>query len=109
FDEALAMVAADFSQRVRAEIAQLVAVAAGLRRVAENFAFDDIEVAGPILRRSSALSEATLLRVVGQQSQDHLLAVTKRKEVSQTLSLALVERGDDGVVGSLLENEKADI
>jgi uncharacterized protein (DUF2336 family) len=109
FDEALAAAAADYSRQVRVEIAKLVASAAGLKRVAESFAFDDIEVAAPILRRSSALSEETLLRVVQRQSQEHLLAVSKRPEVSQTLSRALVDHGDDRVVGSLLENEKADI
>ncbi len=109
FDQALAAAASDYSKQVRAEIAQIVAGAAGLKRVAEGFAFDDIEVAGPILRRSSALSEATLLRVAEQKSQDHLLALTKRSHVSETLSEALVKRGDDTVVGSLLENERAKI
>ena len=109
FDETLAAAAADYSKQVRAEIAQIVAGASGLKRVAENFAFDDIEVAGPILRRSSALSEETLLRVVENKSQQHLLAVTKRQHLSQTLSGALVDNGDDDVVGSLLENERAQI
>ena len=109
FDEALAAAAADYSKQVRAEIARLVASQAGLSKVAETFAFDDIEVAAPILRRSSALSEATLLKVVNGQSQEHLMAVSKRVHVSETLSQALVEKGDDRVVSSLLQNDKAQI
>jgi len=109
FDEALAAAAADYSKQVRAEIARLVASHAGLTRVAESFAFDDITVAAPILRRSSALSEATLLRVVAQQSQEHLMAVTQRTHVSPALSHALVEKGDDRVVSSLLQNDGAEI
>lgn len=109
FDEALAAAAADFSKQVRREIARLVASHEGLGRVATTLAFDDIEVAAPILRRSSALSEATLLKVVAEQSQEHLLAVTKRTHVSEALSQALVDKGNDTVVTSLLENAKAQI
>jgi uncharacterized protein (DUF2336 family) len=109
FDEALTAAAADYSKQVRAEIARLVAGHAGLTRVAESFAFDDISVAAPILRRSSALSEATLLRVVNEQSQEHLMAVTQRARVSPILSQALVEKGDDRVVSALLQNDRAEI
>jgi uncharacterized protein (DUF2336 family) len=109
FDQALAAAAADYSTQIRAEIARLVAGHAGLTCVATSLAFDDIEVAGPILRRSSALSEATLLKIVHEKSQDHLMAVTKRAHVSEALSQALVEKGDDTVVTSLLENDRADI
>lgn len=109
FDEALTAAAADYSRQVRVEIARLVAGHAGLSKVAESFAFDDISVAAPILRRSSALSEATLLRIVNEQSQEHLMAVTQRARVSPALSHALVEKGDDHVVSSLLQNDRAEI
>lgn len=109
FDAALTAAAADYSKQVRAEIARLVAGHAGLTRVAESFAFDDITVAAPILRRSSALSEATLLRVVNEQSQEHLMAVTQRAHVSPALSHALVEKGDYRVVTALLQNDRAEI
>src|ERR1700760_2208587 len=55
FDAALAA-AGDFSRQVRCELARLVAAHAGLGRVAATLAFNDIEVAAPILRRSRALS-----------------------------------------------------
>ena len=109
FDEALTAAAADYSRQVRAEIARIVAGHAGLTKVAESFAFDDISVAAPILRRSSALSEATLLRVVNEQSQEHLMAVTQRAHVSPAISHALVEKGDDRMVSSLLQNARAEI
>jgi uncharacterized protein (DUF2336 family) len=109
FDEALAQSSADYSKLVRVEIARLVAAHSGLAKVANAFAFDDIEVAGPILRHSSCLSDATLLRVVQEQGQDHMLAITKRAHVSEAISEALVEKGNDGVVSSLLENDRARI
>ena len=73
---------------------------------AHRFALDDIEVARPILENSEGLSEDTLLKVVGQKSQDHMMAVTRRRRISEAVSHALVERGDDAVVTSLLTNAR---
>ncbi len=109
-DELLSAVATEYSTRVRAEIAHIVArTNAPIVRTVRQFALDDIEVAEPVLKHSRILSEADLLQVVASKSQDHLLAVTKRQSISEGLSHALVERGDDTVVTSLLQNEKADI
>lgn len=110
FDEILATVAEDYSVQVRSQIARLVASgAAPFSHTAQRFAMDDIEVARPILEKSASLSEATLLQVIGQKSQDHMLAVTKRHAISPVISHALVEKGDDMVVSSLLRNGNAEI
>lgn len=109
FDAALAAAAADYSKQARAEIARLVATHAGMTQVANTFAFDDIDVAAPILRRSSVLSEATLLAVVNGKSQEHLMAVSKRAHVSEAVAHALVDKGDNRVVSSLLGNDGAQI
>ncbi|MGZ5988221.1 MAG: DUF2336 domain-containing protein, partial [Rhizomicrobium sp.] len=109
-DELLCAVASEYSTRFRAEIAQLVARSnAPIVQTVRQFALDEIEVAAPILKHSRVLTEADLLNVVASKSQDHLLAVTKRPGISEGLSHALVERGDDTVVASLLQNERADI
>ena len=110
FDEVLATVAADYSRQVRSQIARLIASSLSpFSRSAQRFAMDDIEVARPILEHSEALTDDTLLRVVGQKSQDHMMAVTRRRRISEAVSQALVERGDDAVVTSLLTNQKAEI
>ena len=111
FDYLLAAVAADYSIQVRGQIARLVAgTAAPFSQAAQRFAMDDqIEVARPVLENSHALTEGTLLKVIGQKSQDHLMAVTRRQTVSPVISHALVERGNDAVVTSLLKNERAEI
>jgi uncharacterized protein (DUF2336 family) len=70
---------------------------------------DEIEVAAPVLKHSDALSEDVLLRVVAEKSQAHMMAVTQRSAVSPRVSHALVERGGDDVVSSLLRNEGAAI
>jgi uncharacterized protein (DUF2336 family) len=63
----------------------------------------------PVLKHSQLLSECDLLDVIAEKSQDHMLAVTARRDLSQQISQRLVERGDDQVVVALLENKDADI
>jgi uncharacterized protein (DUF2336 family) len=109
-DRIMASVASEFSTQVRMEFARLVATStAHFSQAAEQFAMDEIEVAAPVLQHSNALSEEVLLRVVAEKSQQHMMAVTQRSAVSPRLSHALVERGGDEVVSSLLGNEGADI
>ncbi len=108
-DEILAGAAADYAVQVRSELAKLVAGAPAFGRTASLFALDDIEVAAPILRKSRALSDTTLLKVIAKNSQAHMMAVTQRQDISPEVSHALVEAGDDDVVVSLLANDTARI
>ena len=110
FDDILASIASDYSKQVRAQIARLIAGSLSpFSRTAQRFAMDDIEVARPVLEHSDVLTDETLLQVVGQKSQDHMMAVTRRRRISEAVSQALVERGDDAVVTSLLTNQRAEI
>jgi uncharacterized protein (DUF2336 family) len=110
FDHLLAGVAADYSAQVRADLARLIAGNDMFAAAAQLFAMDDqIEVAAPVLKHSRALTEETLLKVIQNKSQDHMMAVTGRRQISPVVSHALVERGNDAVVGSLLANDNASI
>ncbi|WP_146751176.1 DUF2336 domain-containing protein, partial [Pseudomonas aeruginosa] len=107
-DGVLSAAAREYSLQVRTEFARLVAASVThFCQASEQFAMDEIEVAAPVLRHSLVLSDETLLRVVAEKSQQHLLAVTLRQVVSEKVSHLLVERGDDTVVTSLLKNERA--
>jgi uncharacterized protein (DUF2336 family) len=109
-DSLMQTVAEQYSAEVRMEFARLVAVTShNFPLAGEKFALDMIEVAEPVLRKAAGLSDETLLKVVAQKSQAHLLAVTKRDAVSEKVSHALVEHGDDSVVTSLLANDGAKI
>lgn len=109
-DDLLGTVAEEYSQEVRTEFARLVAVSSHNFQIAgEKFALDMIEVAEPVLRQGRSLSDDTLLKVVSQKSQAHMLAVTGRATVSARVSHALVEHGDDTVVTALLANDGAQI
>jgi uncharacterized protein (DUF2336 family) len=109
-DQMLALVTREFSSQVRRDLARLVAAGgARFNSAAEELALDEITVAEPVLRHSPALSESTLLKVVNNTSQQHMMLVSKRHDITHRVSHALVEKGDDHVVSSLLENESAPI
>lgn len=77
-------------------------------RVLRNLAFDDrIEIAAPILSQSSQLDDPTLIENARTKSQGHLLAISTRKTLSGAVTEVLVERGDDSVVMSTVNNQGA--
>ncbi|MFT3725357.1 MAG: DUF2336 domain-containing protein [Hyphomonadaceae bacterium] len=108
FDEIVTAVAADLETQVRVELAKKVAVSnVPVQRTARRLAMDVIEVARPVIESSKALTEADILDVIKEKSQDHMMAVTKRPDIGETVSSALVDKGEDRVVASLLENRTA--
>jgi uncharacterized protein (DUF2336 family) len=110
FDDIVAAVSADLETQVRIELAKKVAVSnVPVQRTARRLAMDVIEVARPVLEHSRALSETDLLDVIKEKTQDHMLAVTKRPDIGEKVSSALVDRGEDRVVASLLGNNTAKI
>ena len=110
FGDVLQLVAAEMQDGVLAEFAERFADAddapVALMRDLANHAF---EVAAPVLTRSKALDEHTLLQIVGKQSQQHIKAVAQRENVSEALSDAIVQHGDDNALDALMRNEGADI
>ena len=110
FDEIVGAVASDLETQVRIELSRKVADSTGpLRRTARRLAMDEIEVARPVLERSRSLTESDILEVIDKKSQDHMLAVTKRPDIGEKVSSALVKKGEDHVVVSLLQNATAKI
>lgn len=110
FGDVLQLVAAEMQEGVLAELAERFADAedapVGLMRDLANHSF---EVAGPVLRRSKALDEQTLLQVINYQSQQHIAAVAQRENVSEMLSDAIVRFGDDHALDALMRNETASV
>src|ERR1700759_1101552 len=74
-----------------------------------TLAFDDIiEVAGPVLTQSLRLDDETLIETARNKSQAHLMAISKRKVLSDAVTDVLVLRGDDEVVQSTVNNPGAE-
>jgi uncharacterized protein (DUF2336 family) len=72
-------------------------------------AFDDlIEVAAPVLSRSEQLDDDTLIETARNKSQAHLLAISTRRVLSNTVTDVLVLRGNDEVIQSTVNNPGAE-
>ncbi len=70
---------------------------------------DAIDVAYPVLSKSTVLRDIDLIDVIRLRSLEHQLAVTLRTEISEEVSGVLVETGEESVIGSLLRNQNARI
>ncbi len=68
---------------------------------------DAIFVASPVLMYSETLDDLTLIECVQSKSQDHLLAISRRKTLPATVADLLVERGDQLVALSTARNAGA--
>ena len=76
--------------------------------IIHKLAFDDlIDVAGPILRESGRLEPYALVANVCTKSQSHLLAISQRELLDETVTDVLVTRGNQAVVNSVATNTGA--
>jgi uncharacterized protein (DUF2336 family) len=72
-------------------------------------AFDDlIEVAAPVLSQSERLDDEALIETARNKSQAHLMAISTRKALSGAVTDVLVQRGNDEVVQSTVNNPGAE-
>jgi uncharacterized protein (DUF2336 family) len=78
------------------------------RQTIRQLAFhEQPQVAAPVLRCSSCLSEADLLEIVKTRGQQHLLAICDRKALNEALTDALMRFGDVNVSNALARNTGA--
>jgi uncharacterized protein (DUF2336 family) len=70
---------------------------------------DQIEVAQPILAHSEVLRDMELVQIIRRRTHQHHLVIAMRRSVSEPVSDALVETGDENVIKILLENQDAKI
>jgi uncharacterized protein (DUF2336 family) len=74
-----------------------------------TLAFDDlIEVAAPVLSRSERLDDETLIETARNKSQAHLMAISTRRVLSNAVTDVLVQRGNDEVIQSTVNNPGAE-
>ena len=72
-------------------------------------AHDEIDVACPLLIKSSVLRDKELVEIIEQRTMEHQLAVAMRPMISETVSDALVATDNEKVITTLLSNEGAQI
>ncbi len=109
FDDVLIRLAVEIEISARALLAvRLAPIENAPPRIIRALAFDDeIDVAGPVLEQSGRLDDAALVENARKKSQEHLLAISRRRSLSESITDVLVERGDQQVVLSTVENRGA--
>jgi uncharacterized protein (DUF2336 family) len=76
--------------------------------VVRELALDDaIEVAGPILRQCEQIGDEVLVETATTKSQNHLLAISQRRSIPESVTDVLVERGNQEVAVSTAGNAGA--
>lgn len=68
---------------------------------------DEIDVAYPVLAKSRVLKDPELIEIIAYRTMEHQLAIAIRPKVSKRVSNALAATGNEEVIKTLLENEKA--
>src|SRR3982074_2135084 len=109
FGEVIGRLADEIEVAARAQPAQRVGgTDHAPANIIRKLAFDDsIDVAGPVLRESGQLDAKALVANARTKSQRHLLAISKRKSVEETVTDVLVTRGNRAVVSSVANNNGA--
>jgi uncharacterized protein (DUF2336 family) len=109
FDGVFNHIIVDVEQSARQALSErLAGLSNAPPNVVRTLAFDDeINVAGPVLERSNALDNVTLVENAKIKSQRHLLAISRRQVLAETVTDILVERGDRDVALSAACNAGA--
>jgi len=110
FDDVIGCLIEEIEAKALAELARRIAPVANapsnvVRTLASS---DDIAVAGPVIKQAK-IAEPDLRRIAETKSQAHLLALSTRQGIGETISDILVERGNLDVARSLANNHKAQL
>jgi uncharacterized protein (DUF2336 family) len=108
FDDVIGYLIEEIEVKALAELARRLAPVPNaphgvVTALAKN---DDISVAGPVLKQAR-IDDPDLKYIAETKSQAHLLALSSRLGLSETLSEVLVRRGDGEVARSIANNPKA--
>src|ERR1700733_10883163 len=109
FGEVIGRLADEIEVAARAQLAKRLAkFDKAPVNIIHKLAFDDsIEVAGPILRESKQLEAYALVANVCTKDQSHMLAITQRETIEESVPDVLVTHGDQEVVKSVAKNDGA--
>ncbi len=70
---------------------------------------DEIAVARPILMQSQVLRDADLIEIIRQRTHEHRMAIAIRAGLTEDVSDALIERDEETVIATLVQNPDARI
>ncbi len=109
FGEVIGRLAEEIEVAARAQLARRMARFDNAPvNIIQRLASDaSIDVAGPVLRESERLDDETLVATAKTRGQPHLLAISERKSLAETVTDVLVTRGNWDVVNSVANNNGA--
>ena len=109
FDDVMSRLVEEIDASARAAFGNvLAAIPDAPPGVTRRLALDDaIDVAGPILSYCGQLDDKTLVEGAKTKSQEHLLAISRRSILAESVTNILVERGNQHVVSSTAGNRGA--
>jgi uncharacterized protein (DUF2336 family) len=109
FDEVIGLLIDQIEIKALVELGERLAPIANapsevIARLARH---DNIAVAGPVLAHSDRLSPADLVDIAQTKGQAHLLALSSRARLDETVTDVLVRRGNDTVLRKVAGNSGA--
>ncbi len=99
FDDVLGFLVQKIESKALAELSgRLSSVKKAPQEVMRRMAHDDqIDVAGPVLTSSECLTTDDLVEISKTKGQAHLLAISSREHLAESVTDALLQRGDRDV------------
>jgi uncharacterized protein (DUF2336 family) len=109
FGDVLTRLSGDVDGEARVELSNRLAPIANAPRALVRLLAEDnvIAVARPMLQRSERLGQGDLVAIAQSRGQAHLLALSKRRGITEPVSDMLAHRGEREVSRSLAENHDA--
>ena len=106
FDDVMGRLVEEIDSSARAAFGERISkIANAPINVSRRLALDNsIEVAGQVLTHSNQLDDTTLIAGAKTKSQEHLLAISRRKSLSEDVTDVLIERGNNQVVANTVGN-----
>jgi Uncharacterised protein conserved in bacteria (DUF2336) len=109
FGEIIDRLAQELEIEVRAQLSQRLANSknAPIDLINKLANHKSIDVAGVVLQQSERLDTPALVSIASTASQQHLLAISKRRSIAEPVTDVLVTRGNREVLNSLSKNPGA--
>ena len=109
FDDVMIRLIEKIEDRILAQLSECLAAIdnSPINVVAQLARNDRIEVAGPVLEKSTRLTDIDLVEIAYTKSQPHLLAIAGRAQINPTVAEVLIRRGNSEVALKLAANPGA--
>jgi len=107
-DQMLAQLVSHIEVDLRARLAARLADRIDApQEVIVTLAHDVISVARPLLEKSEALGDSDLVDIIQAKGRDHWVATAKRKELSSSVTDALIATGEPEALMEIASNKRA--